>query len=159
MKTVIFLLREKKVKTPVVILIVIWEKETNPHSDIHKPPHILPSSNALVCVTHGCLYRTVLVGQVIVTKFPQYTGETHNTLDTLTFPVAGYTTAFAGAAAPSLKMLTQGVGHRNQPRGCDTPRPQLPPALPLLSGEHLAALILAYSLADRREYYAMHGEW
>ncbi|MPC51992.1 hypothetical protein E2C01_045850 [Portunus trituberculatus] len=54
----------KKVKTPVVILIVIWEIETNPYSDVHKPPHILPSSNALVCVTHGCLYRTVLVGQV-----------------------------------------------------------------------------------------------
>ncbi|MPC51047.1 hypothetical protein E2C01_044884 [Portunus trituberculatus] len=58
-----FLLRQKKVKTPVVILIVIWETETNPHSDVHKP-RVLPSSNALVCVTHGCLYRTVLVGQV-----------------------------------------------------------------------------------------------
>ncbi|MPC79579.1 hypothetical protein E2C01_074114 [Portunus trituberculatus] len=55
----------KNVKPPVVILIVIWETETNPHSDVHKPPHILPLSNVLVCVTHGCLYRTVLVGQVV----------------------------------------------------------------------------------------------
>ncbi|MPC82939.1 hypothetical protein E2C01_077628 [Portunus trituberculatus] len=61
MKTVIFLLREKKVKTSVVILIVIWETETNPHSDVHKP-HVFPLSNALMCVTHGCLYKIVLVG-------------------------------------------------------------------------------------------------
>ncbi|MPC83483.1 hypothetical protein E2C01_078195 [Portunus trituberculatus] len=54
----------KKVKTPVLILIVIWETETNPHSDVHKP-HVLPSSNVLMCVTHGCLYRTVLAGQVM----------------------------------------------------------------------------------------------
>ncbi|MPC09253.1 hypothetical protein E2C01_001855 [Portunus trituberculatus] len=45
MKTVIFILRQKKVKTPVVILIVIWETETNPHSNVHKPPHVLPMSN------------------------------------------------------------------------------------------------------------------
>ncbi|MPC73162.1 hypothetical protein E2C01_067480 [Portunus trituberculatus] len=63
MKTVIFLLRQKKVKPPVVILIVIWETETNLYSDVHKP-HVLPSSIVLVFVTHGCLYRTVLVGQV-----------------------------------------------------------------------------------------------
>ncbi|MPC51485.1 hypothetical protein E2C01_045331 [Portunus trituberculatus] len=42
-----FLLRQKKVKTPVVILIVIWETETNPQSNIHKPPYVLPTSNAL----------------------------------------------------------------------------------------------------------------
>ncbi|MPC65284.1 hypothetical protein E2C01_059417 [Portunus trituberculatus] len=41
--------RQKKVKTPLVILIVIWETETNPHSDVHNPPHVLPTSNALVC--------------------------------------------------------------------------------------------------------------
>ncbi|MPC96481.1 hypothetical protein E2C01_091743 [Portunus trituberculatus] len=52
MKTVtFFLLRQKKVKTPVVIVIVIWETETKPHSDVHKPPHVLPSSNALAGVS------------------------------------------------------------------------------------------------------------
>ncbi|MPC75926.1 hypothetical protein E2C01_070326 [Portunus trituberculatus] len=45
----VFLLRQKKVKITVLILIVIWETETNPHSDVHTPPHIFPSSNALVC--------------------------------------------------------------------------------------------------------------
>ncbi|MPC83872.1 hypothetical protein E2C01_078593 [Portunus trituberculatus] len=64
MKIVIFLLRQKKVKTPVVILIVIWETDTNPHSDVHKP-HVLPTNNMLVCVTHGCLSRTVLVDLVM----------------------------------------------------------------------------------------------
>ncbi|MPC19602.1 hypothetical protein E2C01_012521 [Portunus trituberculatus] len=47
---------------------------------------------------------------------------------------------------------------QNQPRGCDAPPPQLPPALPIPSGEHLAH-VPTYSLADPREYYAMHGEW
>ncbi|MPC64153.1 hypothetical protein E2C01_058265 [Portunus trituberculatus] len=40
-----FLLRQKKVKTPIMILIVIWE--TNPHSDVHKPPHIAYSPRAM----------------------------------------------------------------------------------------------------------------
>ncbi|MPC26450.1 Proton-coupled amino acid transporter 4 [Portunus trituberculatus] len=60
--------RQKKVKTPVAILIVIWETETNPRSDVHKP-HVLPSSNVLVYVTHDCLYRAVLVSQVILSKW------------------------------------------------------------------------------------------
>ncbi|MPC40020.1 hypothetical protein E2C01_033575 [Portunus trituberculatus] len=40
-------MKKKKLKTPVVILIEIWETETNPHSNVHRP-HVLPSSNALV---------------------------------------------------------------------------------------------------------------
>ncbi|MPC77452.1 hypothetical protein E2C01_071905 [Portunus trituberculatus] len=40
-------LSDKKVKTPVVILIVIWETETNPHSDVHKPSHIAYSPRAM----------------------------------------------------------------------------------------------------------------
>ncbi|MPC14619.1 hypothetical protein E2C01_007387 [Portunus trituberculatus] len=47
----------KKVKTPVVILIVIWQTETNPHSDIHKPPHVLPTSNALFTWSEWCGLR------------------------------------------------------------------------------------------------------
>ncbi|MPC40841.1 hypothetical protein E2C01_034415 [Portunus trituberculatus] len=38
---------QKKVKTPVVILIVIWETETNPHIDVHKPSHIAYSPRAM----------------------------------------------------------------------------------------------------------------
>ncbi|MPC92823.1 hypothetical protein E2C01_087933 [Portunus trituberculatus] len=65
MKTVIFFIETEESETPVVIPIEIWETETNPHSDVHKPSHVLPLSNVLVCVTHGCLYRTELVGQVM----------------------------------------------------------------------------------------------
>ncbi|MPC52817.1 Mucolipin-2 [Portunus trituberculatus] len=43
---------------------MIRETETNPYSNVHKL-HVLPSSSALVCVSHGCLYRTVLVSQVM----------------------------------------------------------------------------------------------
>ncbi|MPC48182.1 hypothetical protein E2C01_041950 [Portunus trituberculatus] len=46
-----FLLRLKKVKTPVMILIVIWETETNPHSDVHKP-HVLPMRDCACRPSH-----------------------------------------------------------------------------------------------------------
>ncbi|MPC42729.1 hypothetical protein E2C01_036358 [Portunus trituberculatus] len=38
---------QKEVKTPLVILIVIWETETNSHSDVHKPPHVAYSPRAM----------------------------------------------------------------------------------------------------------------
>ncbi|MPC41702.1 hypothetical protein E2C01_035303 [Portunus trituberculatus] len=64
MKTVIFFIETEEIEDSSSDSIVIWETETNFHSDVHKP-HVLPSSNALVCVTYGCFYKTVLVSQVI----------------------------------------------------------------------------------------------
>ncbi|MPC66463.1 hypothetical protein E2C01_060611 [Portunus trituberculatus] len=68
MKTVIFLLIQKKVKIPVVILIVIWETETNPHSDVHKPPHVAYSPPAMRWCVSPMVASTGLcfVGQVTV---------------------------------------------------------------------------------------------